>query len=76
MVASDVKMPRMDGYELAKNLREKSEYNEVPILLVSSLDEKIDKLRGFDAGADDYLEKPFSSDELLGKVEDLLKSVV
>lgn len=74
-VSSDIRMPFMNGYELTESLRELDQYSSVPILLISSLDEKIDKMRGFDVGADDYLEKPFSDEELTQKVRGLLRSV-
>lgn len=74
-VTSDIRMPEIDGYEFTDELRNREEYTSVPILLISSLDEKIDKMRGFDVGADGYLEKPFDEEELLKKVKDLLRSV-
>ncbi|MFB6355837.1 MAG: response regulator transcription factor [bacterium] len=50
-------------------------YKDVPILIMSALNEKIDRMRGFDAGADDYLEKPFGEEELQQKVQGLLRDV-
>ena len=64
-VSTDVIMPRMDGFTLTRKLREMHEYRRVPIVMVTSKDEKIDKIRGFDAGVDDYLVKPFGKAELL-----------
>lgn len=58
LVSTDIMMPHMDGYELTKNLRRLPQYKRVPILMVTSKSEKIDKVRGFDAGADDYITKP------------------
>ncbi len=48
-------MPKMDGYELARALREDPRYQGVPIVMVTSKDARIDTLRGLDAGADAYL---------------------
>ena len=76
VLATDVKMPNMDGYELTRALRKMESNQNIPILMISALDEKVDKMRGFDAGADDYLEKPYSNDELIQKIEGMVRSVV
>ncbi|MBI3271389.1 MAG: response regulator [Planctomycetes bacterium] len=65
LVSTDIMMPRMDGYELTRNLRRLPEYRSVPIIMVTTKGEKMDKIRGFDAGADDYLTKPFDKETLL-----------
>ena len=51
-------MPRMDGYELTRALRAIAEYRDVPIVMVTSRGERIDRVRGFDAGVDEYITKP------------------
>src|SRR5512136_1677574 len=60
----------MDGYEVARRVRE---FSDVPIIMLTAKARESDLLRGFDAGADDYLTKPFSSQELLVRVRALLK---
>ena len=65
VVSTDVMMPRMDGYELTRALRQLDAYAAVPIIMITSKGEKIDKIRGFDAGVDDYLVKPFGKAALL-----------
>src|SRR5512139_437508 len=59
-----------DGYEVARQIRE---FSDVPIIMLTAKARESDLLRGFDAGADDYLTKPFSSHELLVRVRALLK---
>ncbi len=71
-ISSDIKMPKMDGFEFVRKVRDLADYQYTPIIMVSTLDEKIDKMRGFDAGADDYLEKPFSEEEFRQKVNELI----
>ena len=69
----DVMMPGMSGYDLCKRLKEKSGARFFPIVLVTSLSELEDKIAGIEAGADDFITKPFKSIELTTKVRSLLK---
>ncbi len=66
VVIVDLMLPGKDGYEIIKELRKKF---EIPILVVSARTEDIDKIRGLDFGADDYLTKPFSPAELAARVK-------
>jgi len=72
LVSTDVMMPRMDGYELTRALRETAEYRDVPIVMVTSRGERIDRVRGFDAGVDEYITKPHDRHLLLKAVARLL----
>ncbi|MFO0548802.1 MAG: response regulator [Polyangiaceae bacterium] len=72
LVSTDVMMPHMDGYELTRALRAMSSYRDTPIVMVTSRGERIDRVRGFDAGVDDYITKPHDRQELLRAVERLL----
>jgi len=72
LVSTDVVMPRMDGYELTRALREMPEYADTPIIMVTSMGERIDRVRGFDAGVDEYITKPHDRAMLLRVVRKLL----
>lgn len=67
----DVMMPEMDGFTLAKEIREIDK--KIPILFLTAKSMKEDKLQGFALGADDYLTKPFSMEELLARVHAILR---
>jgi len=65
----DIMLPGIDGITLLKTLR--SEHNNVPIILLTAKDDVADRVRGLDSGADDYLTKPFATEELLARVRAL-----
>ena len=66
----DIKMPRMDGLELLRRLRQSQ---DMPVIFLTSKDEEIDELMGLNAGADDYIRKPFSQRLLLERVRAVLR---
>jgi len=66
----DVKMPRMDGMELLRRLRQTS---AIPVIMLTSKDEEIDEILGFNLGADDYIHKPFSQRLLIERVKAVLR---
>jgi sigma-B regulation protein RsbU (phosphoserine phosphatase) len=74
LVLLDIVMPVMDGYEVCCQLRKMTETAEVPIMFLSSLEEVQNKTRGFEAGANDYLTKPFDMLEVKARVRSLLKA--
>src|SRR6476620_4061262 len=74
VVIMDVMMPRLDGIEATKALRTAG--NDVPILVLTARDAVGDRVEGLDAGADDYLTKPFALQELLARLRALLRRVV
>jgi DNA-binding response OmpR family regulator len=65
----DVMMPRTDGYEATRQLRQQEETSRMPIILLTARVQEEDIARGFDAGADDYVRKPFSPQELGSRVQ-------
>ena len=71
VVVMDVMMPRLDGIETTKALR--SAGNDLPIIVLTALDSVGDRVDGLDAGADDYLTKPFALEELLARLRALLR---
>ncbi len=74
VVIMDVMMPRLDGIEATRALRKAG--NDVPILVLTARDAVGDRVEGLDAGADDYLTKPFALQELLARLRALLRRVV
>ena len=73
LVISDIVLPKMDGFELTKEIRKSNP--RIPILMLTALGSTNDKLDGFDAGADDYMVKPFDFRELNARIKVLLKRV-
>ncbi len=73
LVITDLNMPNLDGYGLISTLRENSEYQGTPIIILSSEDGDEDKDRGIQVGATSYLVKPFKSSVLLEEVSKFLK---
>lgn len=73
LVLLDLMLPGIDGYEVAHRLRTSG--RDMPIIMVTALDQERDKVRGLDAGADDYITKPFSMEELLARVRANLRRV-
>ena len=67
----DLMMPNMDGYEFCQKLRQY--YDNLPVLMLTAKSELPSKVKGFEAGADDYLTKPFEKDELILRVKALLR---
>src|SRR4051794_39112756 len=70
VVVLDLSMPELDGFETLERLRDVS---DVPVILLTARSSEIDKVRGFRAGADDYVVKPFGRQELLARIEALLR---
>ena len=73
LVLLDVKLPGMDGFELLRRLRESERFARVPIAMVSALTREEDIVRGLELGADDYISKPFSTNELRARVQRMLQ---
>jgi len=70
LVILDLKLPDIDGYEVCRRIRE---YSNVPIIMLTAKAEPQEKVRGLSTGADDYITKPFSADELLARVAAVLR---
>ncbi len=74
LVCLDVMMPRVDGIEVCQRLRQRPEHARLPILLLTALNRPEDKVRGIEAGANDFLSKPFDESELSARLRSLLRS--
>ncbi len=68
----DVMMPRLDGYEVTRAIRADEDVHDMPVLLLTARAQEADVARGFEAGADDYIRKPFSPLELITRVQAVL----
>ena len=73
LVLLDVMMPGMDGFEVCKKLKEDIEVSHIPIVMVTALSEKSDRLKGLDAGADDFITKPINDVALFARVKSLVR---
>ena len=65
----DIMMPGLSGYQVCEKLREQYDHAALPIIMLTALNQADDKLRGFDAGANDYLSKPFNKQELAARID-------
>jgi DNA-binding response OmpR family regulator len=70
LILLDLMLPEVDGMEVCWRIRA---FSKVPIVMLTAKDQDIDKLRGLSAGADDYLTKPFDTDELLTRIQAVLQ---
>jgi len=70
LVLLDIMMPNMDGYAICQNIRE---FSQVPIIMVTAKDNDQEKVEGLDTGADDYITKPFSANELTARIRAVLR---
>jgi len=73
LIVSDILMPGMDGYELCRRLRASPETALLPVILVTSLESQVERVKGLEAGADDFLSKPVNWEELFARVGSLLR---
>jgi len=73
LILLDVMMPVVDGFEVCRRLRADSRLAEVPIIMLTALDDRASRLRGLEAGADDFLSKPFDGSELRTRVRTITR---
>ena len=73
VILLDIGLPGMDGYEVCRRVKADGATSDIPILMITALNELKDKLAGFEAGADDYLTKPFFTKELLARLRQNLR---
>jgi len=73
LIMLDVVMPGMDGFQVCKTIKDDPKTRLVPVVMITALDSQQDRLRGLDAGVDDFISKPFNVYELLARVKNLLK---
>lgn len=73
LIVLDIMMPKIDGYEVCRRLRQDEQFSDLPVILLSAKGRPIDREAGLQAGANDYITKPFSPRKLLGKIRELLE---
>lgn len=73
LVVSDVMLPSLNGYQICRKLKDDKEYKDIPIILITVQAQQIYKTQGKQAGANDYLVKPFEMEVLIDKIKNLLK---
>ncbi|GAB61936.1 two-component response regulator [Candidatus Jettenia caeni] len=73
LILLDVMMPKLTGYEVCHKLREDRKTKNIPIIMITALHETDDRIQGIEAGADDFISKPFNKAELLARVKSLLR---
>ena len=75
IIILDLMLPDINGYEVCKRMKQNSRLSGVPVIFLSAKQEEVDKILGFEAGAEDYIIKPFSVNELLARVRAILKRI-
>lgn len=73
LILLDIMLPEMDGMEILERIRKKSELKKVPVIMLSAKSAEMDKVKGLNGGADDYITKPFGVMELIARVEAVLR---
>jgi two-component system, OmpR family, phosphate regulon response regulator PhoB len=73
LIILDIMLPKMNGFEVCKELRQNPLYENIPIIILTAKGEEVDRVVGFELGADDYMVKPFSPRELTLRVKAILK---
>jgi PAS domain S-box-containing protein len=74
LVISDIVMPGMSGYELCRRIKSSSRHGGVPVMLLSSLNEPMDIIRGLESGADNFLTKPYKAEQLVARARTILQN--
>lgn len=73
LVVLDVMMPEMNGFEVCKRIKAADRYRNTPVVMITALRSKEDRIRGIEAGAEDFISKPFDQTEVLARIKMLLK---
>ncbi|MGE0408162.1 MAG: phosphate regulon transcriptional regulator PhoB [Amphiplicatus sp.] len=75
IVILDWMLPKISGIEVCRRLRAKAETKNIPVIMLTARSEEADRIRGLETGADDYLTKPFSTNELVARVRAVLRRI-
>jgi DNA-binding response OmpR family regulator len=74
LVILDVKMPKMDGFEACRRIKEDDCYRNIPVVIITGLTANKERIKGIEAGAEDFISKPFDPEEILARIKMLLKA--
>jgi len=72
LVISDIMMPEMDGYQLCRRIKEDNNFKDVPVILLTSLSDPVDVIKGLECGADNFITKPYDENYLLSRIQYIL----
>ena len=73
LIILDIMLPKMDGFEVCRHLRQEKHFATIPVIMLTAKGEEVDRVVGFEMGADDYMVKPFSPRELVLRIKAVLK---
>ena len=73
LILLDVMMPKPDGYEVCQKIRATAKWKDIPVIMLTAKGREVEREKGFAMGADDYITKPFSTQELVAKVQAILE---
>ena len=73
LIVLDLMLPDIDGLEICKSLKSKTDYSSIPIIILTAKGDETDKIVGLELGADDYMTKPFSPRELIARIKAILR---
>jgi len=73
LVLLDVMMPELNGFEVCREIKESKELMNIPVIMITALSEKGDRIKGIEAGAEEFLTKPFDKTEVLARIKMLLR---
>ncbi len=74
LILLDIMLPKMDGYEVCRKLKSSDDTKDIPVVMLTAKGQEVDKVKGFQAGADSYMTKPFSPLRLLTELEEKLSN--
>ena len=74
LVLSDVTMPKLDGFEVCRRIKADDRYRNIPVVIITGLAAKQDRIKGIEAGAEDFISKPIDPAEVLARIKMLLKA--
>ena len=73
LILLDVMMPKPDGYEVCQKIRATAQWKDIPVIMLTAKGREVEREKGFAMGADDYITKPFATQELVAKVQAILE---